>query len=261
MAVRWIVLWIIGLAAPAVTAKENTKSDREAKKPVKTSCIVVRSVKPTKDDGARRPRVSVYGITQKDQERLAALPDVTCLAPLRFLPSEARYRERRHSARFVGATAAYQQVYPLELEAGRFLSKDDESELRNVAVLGSSVAQKLYPGEDALGQNVRLGNYFYVVIGVLKARQSVGEGTKAEEFNDDIYLPLSTLQARFGSVVTLRQGGSFVREQVGLHQLLLLTGKREDLREIADKVRRLLESAHLRKDWDVEIVDGPHRAG
>jgi RND family efflux transporter MFP subunit len=231
---------------------EAAKADR-----AETSWIVVRSVKPAEDAGAQRPRVSVYGITKEDQEHLEALPGVAHLAPLRILSSEAHHLERRHSAHLVGATAAYRQVYPLELEAGRFLNEDDESKIRNVVVLGSGVAQTLFPGEDALGQNVLLGRYFYSVIGVLKGRRPVGEGTKAEEFNDDVYLPLSTLRARFGAVVTFRQAGAFVRERVYLHQALLRTAKREQVRETAEAARKLLESAHPKKDWDVEIVSAP----
>jgi RND family efflux transporter MFP subunit len=241
----------------AHTAAKPRREEAAKADPAETSRIVVRSVKPAEDAGAKRPRVSVYGITKEDQERLAALPGVAHLAPLRILSSEAHHLARRHSARIVGATAAYRQVYPLELEAGRFLSDDDESKIRNVVVLGSGAAQTLFPGEDVLGQNVLLGRYFYVVVGVLKARQPLGERMKAEEFNDDIYLPLSTLRARFGEVVTFRQAGAFVREQVYLHQVLLRTAKREQARETADAARKLLESAHPKKDWDMEIVSAP----
>ena len=53
-------------------------------------------------------------------------------------------------------------------------TEDDDENMLNVAVLGSNTADRLFPFEEALGQSVRVGNYFYKVVGVLRERMPTG---------------------------------------------------------------------------------------
>jgi putative ABC transport system permease protein len=57
-----------------------------------------------------------------------------------------------------------------DIEVGRFLSQDDVRYGRPVAVLGHPVATRLFPGEQALGKEVRIRGHRYVVVGVFEER-------------------------------------------------------------------------------------------
>ena len=89
--------------------------------------------------------------------------------------------------------------------------------MENVAVLGATTAAKLFPFDDPLGQSVRVGPNFYRVVGVVKDRMPTG-GTggsqAAEDFNNDVYIPLNTCKVRFGENIFLRPSGSRSGEQV-----------------------------------------------
>ena len=66
--------------------------------------------------------------------------------------------------------------------------------------LAASVAEALFPFENPLGKTVVLSKHDYTVIGVLDERLSAGgAGPAAEEFNSDVYVPVSTCRARFSA--------------------------------------------------------------
>src|SRR5437763_7577511 len=135
--------------------------------------IIIRSVKPPDDATmTRRNRVSVYGLTYTDYDRFSTMTGeiITRMVPMRIFPEEVRRLDKMHNGRVVGTTPEYQELHELELAAGRFLNADDDRKMKNVSVLGSATAEKLFPFENPLGQTVRLKQYYYTVIGILKDR-------------------------------------------------------------------------------------------
>src|SRR5262249_55138317 len=127
-------------------------------------------------------------------------------------------------------------------------------QMRNVAVLGSNVAEALFPFEDPMGQTVRLGSYFYVIVGVLRDRTPLGVsgGHAAEDFNSDVYIPLSTCKVRFGETIMIRQAGSFQREQVALSQVTLTVADIDKVRPTGQLIEAIL-SRHPKNDWSVTV--------
>jgi putative ABC transport system permease protein len=103
---------------------------------------------------------------------------------------------------------------------------------------------------------VRLKSYYYTVIGVLKDRVPAGHtgGSQlAEDFNNDVYIPLRTCKARYGEKITIRQSGSFLREQVELSQVTLTCSNTDQVRPMGHVVEGLLADRHLRKDYSVTV--------
>jgi putative ABC transport system permease protein len=221
--------------------------------------VIIRSVKPPDDSStARRTRVAMYGITTSDYERMATLEasgTVTRMVPMRIFTQEIRNLERLVNGRCVGTIPEYTEVNQLELAAGRFLVPDDDLHMKNVCVLGAGVANKLFPFDNPLGQSIRLGPHFYVIVGVIKERTPTG-GTggsqAAEDYNNDVYIPLETCRARFGEQITIRTPGSWVREQVALSQVTLTVADIDKVRPTGDVIRGMMAS-HTKNDWAVTV--------
>src|SRR5262245_35584339 len=220
--------------------------------------IIVRSDKPPEDNTASsRSFVASYGLTTLDYEYIRSLPTITRYVPLRVFKQEVRYMGRSTDGRIVGTTPRYKEVHKFEVVSGRFLNDEDEEKMENHAVLGSDLAATLFPFEDPLGKSVVIEKYHYRIVGVLGSRMPTG-GTggsqAAEDFNNDIYIPLSTCNVRFGSVVFLKQTGSRAGERVGLHQITLTVSDMDKVRPTGDLIRDWLERTHpRRKDWAVTV--------
>jgi putative ABC transport system permease protein len=214
--------------------------------------IIVRGVKPAESSTTTSQRIAIYGLTYEDYDLLEAIDAVKRLVPMRVFSQEFRYLDRKHNGRLVATYADYAEINQLELARGRFLLQEDNETMDNVAVLASNIADKLFPFEDPMGKSVRIGTYLYRVIGVVRPRMPTGGSggsQAAEDFNDDVYIPLKTCRVRFGDTITTRKAGSFQREQVQLHQVTLTVSDIDKVRPVGRMVSDLLEEKHLQKDW------------
>ena len=227
--------------------------------------VIIRSVKPP-DDGSsqRRSFVAAYGLTYKDYERFKMINTVVQSVPMRIFPQEIRRLQRMHNGRVVGTTQDYEIVNKVEMMLGRFLvdadditDEGDDTNMRNVCVLGSEVAESLFPFENPLGESIVLGKHHYVVVGVVADRMPTGNiggsSASAEEFNNDVYIPLRTCLGRFGEKIYIRQSGSRTGEQVELHQITLTISDREKVVPAGATVRDALERNHYKRDWAVTV--------
>ncbi len=258
---------IIGTAAVIALMAFGEGSMQDALDDIKrqgATNVIVRSVKPP-DEGntQRRTFVAIYGLTFDDYERFLTIPDIVRRVPMRVFPTEVRHLERMAHGRVVATTPEYTDVHQIELSAGRFLTNEDDFKMANYVVLGSGIADDLFPFDDPLGQTVRLGNYFYRVIGVVKDRMPTGGSggsQAAEDFNHDVYMPLNTCKVRYGERIFIRQSGARSGEQVQLHQTTLTVDAEIDTQEGRDKVkavgesiRDMLQSRHLKRDWAITV--------
>ena len=76
----------------------------------------------------------------------------------------------------VGTLSDFQKIWGYEIPSGRFLTDADSDAERQVVVLGSDIAEGLFPGRSPLGQSVRIDNRPYRVVGVLaKKGQILGQ--------------------------------------------------------------------------------------
>jgi putative ABC transport system permease protein len=221
--------------------------------------ILVRSVLPAAWDerAVRRTRVLSYGLTANDFERMAALPDVSRMVPVRTFPQEVRRLERMYPGRVVATTADFAGQAGLELAAGRFLTEEDDLQVKNVIVLGAAAAGQLFPGDDPIGQTVRLGPYYYQVVGVLGEPAQPAAGLMPGELDGAVFLPLRTCSNRFGERLTMRTGGSFRVEAVALHGIMVRVASPEKRAATADAIRALLEASHMEKDWTIQVFTEP----
>jgi len=96
---------------------------------------------------------------------------------------------------FEGTTASYVNVENSEIVSGRFYTKDEETNMSRVAVLGANLVEDLFSGTDPIGKVVKLKEQNFTVIGVLKKRGSTSFGLVSQD--DAIFVPLKTAQKLF----------------------------------------------------------------
>lgn len=88
-----------------------------------------------------------------------------------------------------GVAENYLDIRNWELKYGDFFTEKDIRSRAKVAVLGSDVADNLFPNENPVGTDIRIRNVPFKVIGVLKSKGSSASGMMS---NDDLILAPST---------------------------------------------------------------------
>ncbi len=95
----------------------------------------------------------------------------------------------------VGATANFTEVMDFDLSSGRSHTDFEDEHNRRVALLGWEVADNLFPNQDPIGKDVKIGNYYFRVVGVAEKR-----GTFLGQSQDDfVVIPITTFNKIFGT--------------------------------------------------------------
>lgn len=222
--------------------------------------IIVRSVKPTDEDRQQQTsdRTLEYGLTFQDLRRISeTLPNVRKIAPFREFRYEARHLDQMVEARLVGLEPDYADANHLKIAEGRFIEDRDLNSQANVCVLGAELATKLFRFESPMGKSVQVANkYRFVVVGVAEPKMSsagVGSSLSAQDFNRDIYIPLTTDQKRIGEILIERRDGNFKREKLELSQLTVQVYEPTQVKSTAAAIESLLGSTHTAQDYVITI--------
>lgn len=87
-----------------------------------------------------------------------------------------------------GVEPGYIGITGHSVEEGRELLEEDIIYRRQVCVIGSYIAQKLFEDANPIGKEIRIGNHTFMVVGVLKKRGTF----LGNNLDDIIIIPLST---------------------------------------------------------------------
>ena len=99
------------------------------------------------------------------------------------------------SAVLFGVTYGYSDVFETPIEKGRYFSLSEIDFGRNVAILGSKIAQELFVNKEPIGKYIKIKGLSYIVIGVMKEQ---GENIIDAPSNDDYcIIPYSGIQKLF----------------------------------------------------------------
>ena len=230
--------------------------------------IIVRTIKPaelglTNNNSGGRPNIIPYGITRADFDRLSTtIRTVTDAIPVREIRRTFIRGGSRIDGRLVGCTAKYQEINRLYVNRGRFIEDLDGKNRLNFCVLSHDVAEKLFGYEEPIGRSVNIQSTAnmpvpYTVIGVLEYKDpsaGIGGSLTAQDFSNDIYIPIDTFWARFGDEVINFSGGSIEAEKVELSQITLQIDHRDNVLETSELIKMTIEKHHRRmKDFGITV--------
>ena len=94
-----------------------------------------------------------------------------------------------------GVTANIAELSNVKIAAGRGLTSTDDDFRRNVCIIGQDVVDELFGGVNPIGEEIRLGQLAYEVVGVAQPRGSVF-GNSQDGF---VQIPLGTFTRIFGT--------------------------------------------------------------
>jgi putative ABC transport system permease protein len=126
-------------------------------------------------------------ITPQDVAAIGQLPMVTAVAAHQDVESIVVSAGRNQANTWlVGVTPSYAHIQNQHAISGRLISAADASFGRSVMLIGQVAAAKLFPGQNAIGKTVRVGNQEFDVIGVQNRRGKLAD----EDLDNRIFVPL-----------------------------------------------------------------------
>jgi putative ABC transport system permease protein len=222
--------------------------------------IIIRSIKPPSELMGTSDAPIPYGLKREEFEMLkSTIPTVTSALPIREVRRTFTFDGRNEDGRFVGCTPEYFDVTRLVLERGRLLTEADINERHNFCVLSSGIAERLFPYQDPIGRRVFLSESkdYYEVIGILEYRTptaAIGGSLEAQDFNTDIYIPITTMRQRIGDFVYTRRGSSRTSEIIELNQITLRINSVANVPATADLVRKTLRIPDASHSKDAKVT-------
>ncbi len=125
-----------------------------------------------------------------------------------------------------GMSAGMINIDTTQTESGRYITEGDDEHRRNVALIGSEIADTLFNRRDVIGREIKIDGLPFEIIGVAKEQGSFF-GQSRDDF---IIIPLSTFQKIWG-----------------VRQTLTISIKAPDgmsLSRVEDEIRMLMRARH-----------------
>lgn len=129
-------------------------------------------------------------LTMDDLDYLRAeVPLVQRMSPEVDKQSLVAFGTRSATYNIRGTYSSYQKIRNVEVAHGSFFGEREDFTHSRVAVLGYDVKKKLFSGQNALGESVRIDGISYQVIGVLDHMIQDGD----DNMNGMVYVPFSAM--------------------------------------------------------------------
>jgi len=128
--------------------------------------------------------------TLDDVDRVAnTVPGVFQISPNEWINATVQNDLHTYTWEVDGVRPVFQDIFKLDTDAGRFFSGEEEEQRAHVCVIGSEAKTKLFSGEWAVGESIRLNGVIFTVVGVLSPKMQEGSD---DNRNRIIYIPFST---------------------------------------------------------------------
>ncbi len=218
--------------------------------------IIISSVKSAEEEQAstQHSHMSIYGLTYADQDRISqSFRHIKKTAPVKLLRKETRLGERGMELRVVGTTPEWFELVPRPIEAGRVIRPADQAKKAPVAVLTEFGARKILATAGSVGETVRIGGDEFEIIGIVKSESGDAGNIQIPDQQVDIYIPIEVARDYFGDMFTKRTSGSFEREKVELHQIIVQVDGPASVEPTAVGIERMLERFHKKKDYAMSV--------
>ena len=223
--------------------------------------IILRSVKPPEaqkiSEKNTRSYILTYGLTYADMRRIrATIPGVSVLVPGRIMRETVWNISRFVDCEVMGTVPWYPEMRNQIVAEGRFFNESDIENSASVCVIDSAMAERLFPFGSAIGGSVRVKSDYYRVIGIMvpPARSAEATDNAAEKGAAyRMFIPLETARMRYGAVLVKRRTGSSEVEKVQLHEVTLKVASREDVLNVSQAVKDLLERNHKKQDFELVV--------
>jgi len=141
------------------------------------------------------PPVALMGVVittlkNDDVEAIGKIPHVQAVSGYNKTVGQIVYKNRKSESTINGVYSKYPEVEDAIVTNGRFFSKAEDSGLARVVILGSAIKKELFDEGNPIGENIKIHNQNFRVIGVFEKRGASGFTNN----DSQIFIPAKTMQ-------------------------------------------------------------------
>ena len=195
---------IFGVGAVIAMLSIGKGAEREALQLIDTMGVrnIILKAKVFEESKLKEIRETSPGLTLQDlQAARETLPFLNTYSAGKQVKVHSLFTEAGESdAEVWGVTPTHLEMANLSMNRGRFLLPFDDLIYAHVGVIGSRVAQVLFPGQDPLGKALKINHVWITVVGVLKDKNLIKDefqGITLKGEQNNIYVPLQTALKMF----------------------------------------------------------------
>ena len=191
-----------------------------------------------------------------------SIPNVSRIVPLREVAFEVSYGAMRYPSEIVGTPPTLFDTVHIGVARGRPLQPIDEERVAKVCVIGDELRQKLFAYKDPIGECISvsgasLGSIPFEIVGILERVQTAGSPAKGigeRNLNSEVFIPLSTADARFSDIRVKRSSGSREYSRCMYSDFYVQVDTLENVVAVSEMLRRALEVHHADKaDYTIHV--------
>jgi putative ABC transport system permease protein len=220
------------------------------------------------------------GLRLDDVEAIKeVIPTVKTASPEITLNSFVIKEGKRASAKLLGVSNAYFDIFNLPLQEGSFFNEYQEENGIPVCVIGANIKNKFFSRENPIGKYIKFDKVWLKVVGVLEKNEVTltrFENIGVNVMNDNIYVPVKTMLMRFenralvGSRIKAATGVVFRGPMITafgsssdgesnynqLDRIIVQVNESNELAPSTDLLARLLLRRHEEvKDFEVTVPE------
>lgn len=184
-------LIVVSNLADSLTVKTQMEVDKLGK-----DLLIVRSGQVRRFGAAVRLVSDATNLTLQDAQTIAnSISQVERVSPSSSKTFPIRYGDVSLSAILVtGVMPNFPETRSFNVQDGAFIRAEDNNNLTRVAVLGKTVARKLFGENNPIGQHISIYRVPCLVIGVMEEK---GSDLAGVDQDNQVFLPLLTYLRRF----------------------------------------------------------------
>ena len=155
---------------------------------------------------------------------------IAIAAPFLQASAVAVHEGENAAVSLIGTKLDYLQIRSWKVRAGEPWSLTAENLGEKVVLVGAETARKLFGSADPVGREVRLGRFYFKVVGVLEEK---GQSPFGQNQDEVVIMPISTMR---GAVIRTRPGE--------VHGLLLSASSAETTNRALKQAEQILRDRH-----------------
>lgn len=161
----------------------------------------------------------------------ANIPHAKYVMPMVVGAGKAVYGSNVYQVAVFGSGELVPEIFDINPDRGYFFSEDDVRSQSAVVVIGYKVKERLFGGDEAVGQKIRIKNTTFKVIGVLPEKGS------SSQFDDSVFMPYTTTQ-------------QYITGTKFYSRLVVKIDSEENLKSTVEDIKITLRNSHNITDPD-----------